>query len=252
MNLHFAEIPPVWSLSLVRRALFVGVALFGLGLGACDWKPGGEVCEAGATKQVDCNTCTCEAGAWACTEKACAPYDPCLGSACGDPCTVCDPADPDCVETQELKACNALGVCVSATPDLGCGGEECKLGDIKQVDCNSCGCTDGVWTCTQIACEVYEPCAGKICGDACTVCDPGAEGCVETDVIKACDPQGACVPEVPELCAAAPYDPCAGKLCGEACAICDPDDPECVETQELKVCNAEGVCVSDPGADVCL
>ena len=29
--------------------------------------------------------------------------------------------------------------------------------------------------------DVYDPCAGKVCGDACQVCDPDDEDCIDTD-----------------------------------------------------------------------
>jgi hypothetical protein len=45
-------------------------------------------------------------------------YDPCAGKACGDTCSLCAPDDPDCMETAEVKACNADGACVSETGDL--------------------------------------------------------------------------------------------------------------------------------------
>jgi hypothetical protein len=38
----------------------------------------------------------------------------------------------------------------------------------------------------------YDPCAGKSCGDACTLCAPGDADCIETAVIKACDAGGVC------------------------------------------------------------
>jgi hypothetical protein len=41
-------------------------------------------------------------------------YDPCAGKATGDACRICPPDDADCVETMELKACNAEGKCTSA------------------------------------------------------------------------------------------------------------------------------------------
>ena len=34
----------------------------------------------------------------------------------------------------------------------------------------------------------YEPCGGKLCGDPCTLCRPGDASCVETAVIKFCQP----------------------------------------------------------------
>ena len=42
----------------------------------------------------------------------CAPsYPACAGATCGTPCTLCDPADPGCMEPPGLKACDFLGLC---------------------------------------------------------------------------------------------------------------------------------------------
>ena len=38
-------------------------------------------------------------------------YDPCAGKSLGDLCSLCDPADADCVETAVTKVCDASGVC---------------------------------------------------------------------------------------------------------------------------------------------
>ena len=43
-------------------------------------------------------------------------YDPCEDKACGEQCRVCDPDDSSCVETMEVKACDAQGECGHATP----------------------------------------------------------------------------------------------------------------------------------------
>jgi len=42
-----------------------------------------------------------------------------------------------------------------------------------------------------------DPCAGKACGDRCSVCPPGDTDCVETAVVKVCDAAGACRGSVP-------------------------------------------------------
>jgi hypothetical protein len=39
-------------------------------------------------------------------------YEPCAGKKDGDACQHCSPLDKDCIETDELKACND-GVCSS-------------------------------------------------------------------------------------------------------------------------------------------
>jgi len=58
------------------------------------------------------------------------PYDPCAGKSCGDRCTICDPADPDCVETSVLKQCQPDGTCAATVP-------ECS------DDCRTHGCAEG-------------------------------------------------------------------------------------------------------------
>ena len=97
------------------------------------------------------------------------PYEPCA-DVCGDTCQVCDPNDADCVETDEIKACNDAGECVADTGDL---------------------CDEP---------EPYEPCGGKMCGDTCQVCDPNDADCVETGVVKACNEAGECVADTGDLC----------------------------------------------------
>ncbi len=51
---------------------------------------------------------------------ACGGYDACGDKDCGDPCTVCDPDDSDCVESAAVKSCNARGVCATAATN-SCG-----------------------------------------------------------------------------------------------------------------------------------
>ena len=262
----------------LRRAFFVGAALLGLGLGlgACDSKSlGEESCKPGETKEIECNTCSCEGGQWACTQKACGGYEPCLGKDCGDACTVCDPNDPDCFETQVLKACDSMGQCVTESPDLlmcegGGTGGECIDGEMKMVDCNTCSCMGGYWACSEIGCEGYEPCLGKACGDACTLCDPADPDCVEDQVTKACNSEGVCEPGTPGVCAPACmdgetkkidcntctceggmwgcteigcWDGCAGKACGDSCSNCDPQDPDCPIPDQAMACDPNKVCV---------
>lgn len=84
----------------------------------------------------------------------------------------------------------------------------------------------------------YDPCEAKACGEACRVCAPDAQDCVETMVVKACDAVGACV-AAPVDCAPA-YDPCAGKLCGDACSTCDPRLGACPTV--MMYCDASGKC----------
>jgi hypothetical protein len=74
---------------------------------------------------------------------------------------VCPPDDPGCVETAEVKACDASGRCVS-------GG--------------TVGCP-------------HPDCAGKACGASCNVCGP--ERVCPTFAPEACDRFGQCVTALP-------------------------------------------------------
>jgi hypothetical protein len=94
----------------------------------------------------------------------------------------------------------------------------------------------------------YVPCAGKACGDACTVCDPADPNCMETAVVKQCNAAGTC-DAAPAQCGAADvqppppaYDACAGKKCGDRCRECRPGDPKCLESPLVKLCHPDGVC----------
>ncbi len=40
------------------------------------------------------------------------PWEPCVGKVCGDPCTLCPPTDPNCMEPPGAKACDVTGACV--------------------------------------------------------------------------------------------------------------------------------------------
>lgn len=42
------------------------------------------------------------------------------------------------------------------------------------------------------ACDNYDPCDAKDCGDLCTICDPDDGSCFETAVTKACNLNGVC------------------------------------------------------------
>jgi hypothetical protein len=88
----------------------------------------------------------------------------------------------------------------------------------------------------------YDACAGKVCGDQCHDCPPGATGCVETMMLKGCDASGKCTSylEAEASC----YDPCAGKACGATCALCPPAATRCPPAGETGACDPEGKCVA--------
>ncbi len=140
----------------------------------------------------------------------------CQGKSCGESCKLCPPGKPNCFETAVLKACNAQGKCSATAPQ--CGGA---------VDAGP---------------APYEPCAGKTCGDSCSLCGPNDPNCFETAVLKFCHADGSCKDVAPACAPPSPYDPCANKACGASCSVCPPNDPNCVETAVLKFCHADGQC----------
>jgi hypothetical protein len=197
----------------------------------------------------------CDGGAW----------EPCAGKACGERCTICPPGASDCFETQEVKACDRAGRCVSETAGLCQGAAACEgkaCGDACTIDppCRAAtppcmtpsqaGTCDPSGTCLALglpvpACPPHPDCVGKACGASCNPCGP--ERTCPTLLPSACDRLGRCVGDVPGIC----YDPCAGKACGAACTICPPDAVGCAETLELKACDAAGRCVSSTPSLVC-
>jgi hypothetical protein len=91
----------------------------------------------------------------------------------------------------------------------------------------------------------YDPCAGKACGDGCVLCAPGDRDCVETAVLKVCDPSGRCVASATPFACPVP-DPCAAKSCGEECLVslpCHFSNPPCLAPQGLGHCDVTGACV---------
>lgn len=139
-----------------------------------------------------CNTCSCESGAWACTEKACGAVDgggaacePGAARAAGDGCNTCT-----CSATGEwLCTRSACSVCTEgetkndgcntcscsggqwACTDRACPAPVCKDGETQVQSCNTCTCMNGQWGCTNIACPLPPP------PPACTSGDTKFDGC---------------------------------------------------------------------------
>jgi len=190
-------------------------------------------CKEGATKEADdgCNTCTCTEGAWACTKKLCqCEVDDCgpkpgmPNKLCSDGVTMSGPGD--CVLNED-------GTC--AWEIIECPAE-CKAGETKEVDCNTCTCADGAWACTEKVCP---DCSDtKLCpeGQVCQngVCKDKPAGC-GTNVL--CDMEA---PSCPEGLIAVNKGDCWG--CGYAATcscsdgetvICKMLPPTCKDGQEL-------------------
>lgn len=160
------------------------------------------------------------------TEEELRATQACEDKACGESCTLCAPGQQDCFETAELKQCSASGRCSSAVAECEGASDAGPAPDASPAP--------------------FVPCAGKTCGDTCTICPPGDPGCFETAALKFCHSDGACSAAPPACIPPPPYDACAGKACGDACTICRPGDPGCFETAVLKRCNAAGTCSASP------
>ncbi len=117
----------------------------------------------------DCNELTCACVAETiCGDSGChevdggvlcepAPFVPCAGKVCGDPCSLCAPDDPDCTMTLEEKACNLEGECVSDTGDL-CGG----AGVVCEGTPEELSCGEGEICCEDRCCAGNEQCCTGI------------------------------------------------------------------------------------------
>jgi len=204
-----------------------------------------QVCPDGTTA---CPGVVCMSGRCEYTFETCGSYDACAGKPCGAECSLCDPEDPNCVAPAVMMYCDEVGQCGMAFP--ACGGETCA----SDQDCPELGapctmCPDGTASCPTSACvngqcEVsfspcgeYDPCAGKVCGEGCTICDPNDPTCVGPAVEMYCDEVGSCGMAFPT---------CSGGECnadqdcpqiGAPCSTC-PDGTQSCPT----VACVNGVC----------
>ena len=183
-------------------------------------------------------------------------YQPCAGKHCGESCSLCAPHDTACVETAELKTCDGAGACSGgavtcsadasvgvALPDCGSfsasAGSSCSAptdqpipeccNNSTDLRCEYDACTNSIpgnchGTFQPVVgsklCGGYQPCAGKSCGDACTICEPGDPACSETAEAKACDLSGSCLAGTPDCTPPASCDPTHVGSCGTGKACC--------------------------------
>jgi hypothetical protein len=160
--------------SLIRSSLSLSFAglLAGLFSAACDLPDknlgnddgagsttDGGACQPGETMMLDCNTCSCEDGHWACTEIAC---DPTVGDDGTTDGGTCDPADDPSDECNSCSCHDGHWACTEiACEPTGVG--TCDPADNPTNGCNACGCEHGEWTCTAEECPEHP--AVEICGD---------------------------------------------------------------------------------------
>jgi hypothetical protein len=156
--------------------------------------------------------------------------------AVGAPCHQCSDGSYAC----PWSKCEN-GQCVSGYDT--CQNEQCASDD----DCPQVGapcqvCPDGQFACPWNKCENgqcvggidgcqgYDPCAGKGCGENCSLCAPDDPNCAEFAVAKYCDPNGQCGLNFP-VCST---NQCQSAADCPAIELCKPcADGQCAEVDCL-------------------
>ena len=234
-----------------------------------------QVCPDGSSA---CPTSDCVNGQCVGSFPSCPGYDPCAGKLCGEPCTICDPADPNCVQPAVEMYCDDLAQCTMNFPLCSvqqCSSPtDCATIDVCQLcpdgstSCATSDCVNGQCVTTWPGCTGYDPCAGKLCGESCTLCDPADPNCDEVAVSKYCDGLGQCGMNYP-VCGGpactSPNDcaaPAVCELCPDgstSCASADCVDGQCItiwpgcgsyDPCAGKACG-EGCSVCDPADPNC-
>lgn len=146
-------------------------------------------------------------------------WSPCGGKACGEGCTPCDPASPDCVLPGTPLHCDAAGACVAGPPscaDTCTRDEQCLFG--------------------------AEWCIGGVCApcdNSGQVCDLGCPFDWRSYARNGCTPC-ACAP--PNDCTSDAECGAAGHCYAGGFCWCEPADPTCCQGN---VCGAAG-CAEPP------
>ncbi len=258
----------------------------------CDTPAAAGSCDANGQCSLDAADCK----AWvACSKKT---------AKCGDMCWPCDPKSPDCTPPGNVYQCTDTFKCLPGKADCNCVGVDCTT----PSPCQGLGCGDACIcdpdlseNCPQdtsaltlcdangrclaveeVACpKGYKPCENKLCGQPCSVCEPGNKSCKDEfqlvcddnqectlppvacgiactpercgEKCLPCDPMiPGCVPPPSSYCDETgscvagdmpTYCPCSQKSCGDVCKICDAGGDNCMSDD--RVCNTDGACVSN-------
>lgn len=152
---------------------------------------------------------------------------------------------------QDSDSKEVIGTAV--TPIMCDPGSTSDAGD----NCNTCTCPESGLVngliCTQMTCDIYNPCQDKSCGDPCQICNATDTECQESAELKVCSLDGQCIVDGALSCDS---DLCANVECGESSpsscdgnavipaqvAMCDPETGECLSNNETigQDCTATG------------
>jgi len=141
-----------------------------------------------------CNPDTgeCEVPLWGEPDNCTALGLICLEGECVKDGTSCEP-----MQAKGEGACAAeLGWTWNGKTCVGLSGCECLGTGCADLFKDEKSCKAAYAECL----ESWDPCGGKSCGDACTLCDPKDKDCAETAVEKACSADGLCVAFQPSMC----------------------------------------------------
>ena len=94
----------------------------------------------------------------------------------------------DCGLIECFRAVECVQSCGGPIVSSGCC--PCAAGTFDRISCGGSGGSSSTGGTTSTG--AYQPCAGKTCGNACTVCPPNSTDCVETAVVKFCSLSGQC------------------------------------------------------------
>jgi len=178
----------------------------------CEGQPCGAPCSPCADGTPGCPPGACD-GFGQCMEIVapcpCGPEDCppplCVGEPCSAPCDPCQ-GDPNC-PSPGPSVCDGFGTCVPAD-GFTCAQPEPCAGLLCAASCDPCAGVPGCepppfpFRCDESAACLpaemvvcpsgYVPCNAKVCGDPCSICEPGYP--CEPQPPSTCDLSGQCVP----------------------------------------------------------
>ena len=158
------------------------------------------------------------------------------------PCEICPDGTAACPGAECINgqcesfytSCGGMGPNCQSDSDCGVLGAPCEMCADGTVSCPQTWCNMGICEGVYQSCGGgYDPCAGKACGDSCSICDPNDPSCAQIELLLLCDAYGQCGPGVPECnsmggqCTSAmdcPYSLAPCQVCPDGSTACPSTD----------------------------